>query len=222
MSLLIKLSVWVRWWAAVCDDTSSGGGTFSCSWDRTCTKVATVRYVPLQVIKHERGLEGAWQTRYWIAFSSSPAVHAVFSPLPCGHMWWCVCDVHLNMAADAWCSLKAAAATDFVYRIYNQTADVYKLLGKIVCVSVCVCAKPRGTYVLWPAWKNKWKWKTNLNQIQAASQFPPTNLLHQLHRHQQKGQLLLLMRNCNYKSRNYLTIHVCQTTPFIPSFVGIF
>lgn len=43
------------------------------------------------------------------------------------------------MAADAWCSLKAAAATDFVYRIYNQTADVYKLLGKTVCVSVCVC-----------------------------------------------------------------------------------
>lgn len=85
------------------------------------------------------GWEGAWQTRYWIAFSSSPAVHAAFSPLPCGHVWWCVCDVHLNMAADAWCSLKAAATTDFVYRIYNQTADVYKLSGKIVCVCVCVC-----------------------------------------------------------------------------------
>lgn len=118
------------------------------------------------------GWEGAWQTRYWIAFSSSPAVHAVFSPLPCGHMWWCVCDVHLNMAADAWCSLKAAAATDFVYRIYNQTADVYKLLGKIVCVSVCVC-KTKGNLCFVASLKKQMKmenqFESNTGSISISS-----------------------------------------------------
>lgn len=118
------------------------------------------------------GWEGAWQTRYWIAFSSSPAVHAVFSPLPCRHMWWCVCDVHLNMAADAWCSLKAAAATDFVYRIYNQTADVYKLLGKIVCVSVCVC-KTKGNLCFVASLKKQMKmenqFESNTGSISISS-----------------------------------------------------
>lgn len=96
MSLLLKLSVWVRWWAAVCDDTSSGGGTFSCSWDGTCTKVATVRYVPLQVIKHERGLGRCLTDKVLNSFLLLPCCPCCIQSTPMrAHVMVCM-----------WCSLK--------------------------------------------------------------------------------------------------------------------
>lgn len=59
----------------------------------------------------------------------------------------CVCAVHLNTVADACCSPIAAAATDYVYRSHNQTADVQKFSERKkkrpVCVSVSVCLRKK-------------------------------------------------------------------------------
>lgn len=91
----------------------------------------------------------------------------------------CVCDVHLNMVADACCSPIAAATTDFVYRAHNQTPAVYNLLGKKNCV--CVWGQERKTSVMWPALTKQMKIGNQFGENTSSIPIFSSHLPHQLH-----------------------------------------
>lgn len=100
-----------------------------------------------------------------IGFSSSPAVCVAYSPLPCARLHVCVCSVRLNMPADACSPLMVAGATDFVYRIHNQPADVHKF---VIVVRLKKTREP-----VFCGQLDITNSKTNFGRTQAATQFSP-------------------------------------------------
>lgn len=100
LSLLIKLSIWVRRRVAVRDGSTWDGKRSLCSREGEGTKAAAAsRCASSRYENTSEGWEGSWQARCWIAFSRSPAVHTVCSPLPRGHMMVCMWCSH-----GCWCA----------------------------------------------------------------------------------------------------------------------
>lgn len=106
-----------------------------------------------------------------MAFSSSPAVPAAFSPLP---------SVYVPFTST-WLPMRAAHRWRQPQQImFTESTTRLQMSISSLCLCASVWRKERRTCVLWPAWQNKWKLETNLERIQAASPFSPNNLLHQL------------------------------------------
>lgn len=153
LSHLINLSVWVGLASrCVWDDRSWGPDKPQPrTWERGNVQKLLSHRASSSSNNTSEGQRGIWQsiwlqqTGCMIVFSSSPAVHSAFSPLPRVETCMRVRAVRSNTAADACCSAIAADATDFVYSIHNPTADVYKFLEKKqpLCARVCVCSRKK-------------------------------------------------------------------------------